>query len=355
MTIRDALETDLNNIAELADNNDLLIPPLDQAAFARMLSWLHASPPQGRRLEFVCDNEGKLIAHYGAVPFQYKVSDQYVVAGFAANIVIDKDARKKALFFPLQKHFANLYPALGYGFTYGVMTRAGVLKPHLAVGWKEVGDLNVYVKPVSAANIFSKLFPRLGFKKTIRLLACPFQFLFDRLTSLGATNVQIEQVKKFNPSHDDFLRHWTQSQSITAVRSSEILNWRFVEFAERNYKISIATKNGEMTGYVVTRVMPMKQFSCLAIVDLIALDADPSTIASLVKQCSHLAKEEQVDFISTVFPAHYNFKKLMIKKGFIPTKEKFTLVTRTPKDSELSLKKDIFKQWFINWFDHDFV
>lgn len=355
MTIRDALETDLNNIAELADNNDLLIPPLDQAAFARMLSWLHSSPPQGRRLEFVCEEEGKLIAHYGAVPFQYKVNDQYVMAGFAANIVIDKDARKKALFFPLQKHFANLYPALGYGFTYGVMTRAGVLKPHLAVGWKEVGDLNVYVKPVSAASIFSKLFPRFGFKKTIRLLVCPFQFLFDRLTSLGATNVQIEQIKKFNPSHDDFLCRWTQSQHITAVRSSEILNWRFVEFAERNYKISIATKNGKMAGYVISRVMPMRQFSCLAIVDLIAMNDDPSTIACLVKQCSLLAREEHVDFISTVFPGHYNFKKQMIKKGFIPTKEKFTLVTRTPLESKLSLNKDIFKQWFVNWFDHDFV
>lgn len=355
MIIRDALETDLNNIAELADNNGLLIPPLDQAAFARMLSWLHAYPPRGRRLEFVCEEEGKLIAHYGAVPFQYKVNDQYIMAGFAANIVIDKDARKKALFFPLQKHFANLYPELDYGFTYGVMTRAGVLKPHLAVGWKEVGDLNVYVKPVSAANIFNKLFPRLNFKKTIRLLASPFQFLFDRFTSFSPTNTHIEQVKRFDPSHDDFLRRWTQSQSITAVRSSEILNWRFVEFAERNYTISIAKKNGEMTGYVVTRVMPMKQFTCLAIVDLIAPEDDPHTIASLVNQCSLLAKEKQVDFISTAFPAHYSFKKLMIKKGFIPTKEKFTLVTRTPKDSELTLKKDIFKQWFINWFDHDFV
>jgi hypothetical protein len=110
-----------------------------------------------------------------------------------------------------------------------------------------------------------------------------------------------------------------------------------------------------MTGYVVARVMPMKQFTCLAIVDLIALEDDPHTIASLVNQCSLVAKEEQVDFISTAFPAHYSFKKLMIKKGFIPTKEKFTLVTRTPKDSELTLKKDIFKQWFISWFDHDFV
>lgn len=355
MIIRDALETDLNNIAELADNNDLLIPPLDQAAFTRMLSWLHAHPPRGRRLEFVCEEEGKLIAHYGAVPFQYKVNDQHMMAGFAANIVIDKDARKKALFFPLQKHFANLYPELGYGFTYGVMTRAGVLKPHLAVGWKEVGELNVYVKPVSAANIFNKLFPRFGFKKTIRLIANPFQYLFDRFTSLGATNTDIEQVKRFDPSHDDFLSRWTQSQPIAAVRSSEILNWRFVEYAERNYKISIAKKNGEMTGYVVTRVMPMKQFTCLAIVDLIALEDDPHTIASLVNQCSLLAKEAQVDFISTVFPEHYSFKKLMIKKGFIPTKEKFTLVTRTPKDSVLTLKKNNFKQWFINWFDHDFV
>lgn len=355
MTIRDAIDADLSNIAELADNNDLLIPPLDQAAFARMLSWLHASPPKGQRLEFVCEEDGILIAHYGAVPFQYKVNAQYVIAGFAANIVIDKEARKKALFFPLQKHFANLYPALGYGFTYGVMTRAGVLKPHLAVGWKEVGDLNVYVKPVSAGSIFSKLFPQLGFSKTIKFFAAPFQYLFDCVTSFGRSSVQIEKIQRFDQTHEDFLRGWTCSQAITAVRSSEILNWRFVEFSERNYKISIARKNDAFTGYVVTRVMPMKQFSCLAIVDLIAMDDDPSTIAGLIKHCDQIAKAEGVDFISTAFAQHYAFKKLMTRKGFIRTKEKFTLVTRTPKDSDLSLRADIFSQWFINWFDHDFV
>jgi hypothetical protein len=139
------------------------------------------------------------------------------------------------------------------------------------------------------------------------------------------------------------------------VRSTEILNWRFVEFSERNYKISIARKNGEVTGFVVMRVMPMKQFSCLAIVDLIAMNDDPSTIAGLIKHCDQIAKAEGVDFISTAFAQHYAFKKLMTRKGFIKTKEKFTLVTRTPKDSDLSLKANVFSQWFINWFDHDFV
>ncbi len=355
MTIRDARDADLSNIAELADNSDLLIPPLDQAAFVRMLSWLHASPPKGQRLEFVCEEDGKLIAHYGAVPFQYKVNDEYLIAGFAANIVIDKEARKKALFFPLQKHFANLYPTLGYGFTYGVMTRAGVLKPHLAVGWKEVGDLNVYVKPVSAGGIFCKLFPHLGFSKTIKFLASPFQYLFDSVTAFGGKSVQIEHIQRFDQTHEDFLRRWTSTQVITAVRSTIILNWRFAEFIERNYKIFIARKDGVFTGYVVTRVMPMKQFSCLAIVDLIAMDDDLSTIAGLLKHCDQIAKTEGVDFISTAFTQHYAYKKLMMRKGFIKTKEKFTLVIRTPKDSNLSLRANIFSQWFINWFDHDFV
>jgi hypothetical protein len=96
--------------------------------------------------------------------------------------VIDESVRKKALFFPLQKHFVGLLGSLGYDFSYGLMTRPPVLKPHLAVGWKKIGELKVFARPVAAGRIVSKLFPKLGFQKTFDYLSRPFQWLFDALT-----------------------------------------------------------------------------------------------------------------------------------------------------------------------------
>jgi hypothetical protein len=117
----------------------------------------------------------------------------------------------------------------------------------------------------------------------------------------------------------------------------------------------MAQRDGQIAGYVVLREMPMKQFSCLAIVDLIAFRNDTETVAALLKCCSQYAKRQKVDFISTVCANHYAFKALMLRKGFIPTKEKFALVVRTPKEGSLVLPASIFKDWFISWFDHDFV
>ena len=355
MPFRNATDQDLPSIAELADHNGLLIPPLDQAAFTRMLNWLHTQAPTGKRLEFIYEEDGKALAHFGAVPFAMKVKQERLLAGFAANIVIDQDARKKALFFPLQKHFVNLFPTLGYSFAYGVMTRAGVLKPHLAVGWKEIGALKVYARPVSAGMIFTKLFPKLGFKRTIETLAKPFQWLFDTATLTGKSKVEVTEVVGFDSSHDKFLEAWTNKQDITAIRSADILNWRFVAFKERNYRITVAHRNGIFCGYLVTRNMPMKQFSSLAIVDVVAMDDDEETASTLLNHCAKIAKQENVDFISTAFPKHYCFRKLLQRKGFIETKEKFTLVIRIPKESELAIQPADFNRWFISWFDHDFV
>ncbi len=356
---RNALEQDLPNIARLADENALLIPPLDQAAFVRMLRWLHVdseTAAQGApRLQFVYDEGGQVLAHFGAIPFRFKFNERQLLAGFAANIVIDETIRKKALFFPLQKHFVGLLEPLGYDFAYGLMTRPLVLKPHLAVGWKKIGELKVFARPISAGQIVGKLFPKLGMHRILDYAGRPFQFIFDCLTVKGRNRIQVGEVKRFDETFEPFLSTWTQQQQVAASRSVDILNWRFLGFAERNYKITVARRNGEICGYVVTRKMPMQQFETLAIVDLLALDDDNDTISALLNAAAELAATERVDLLTTAFAEHYQFCPLLRRKGFIATREKFTLVTRAPKGSDLELDANIFKHWFINWFDHDFV
>ena len=352
---RDALDTDLNDIAVLANDNALLIPPLDQPAFARMLRWLHFDLAKAPRLQIVYEEDGKILAHYGAVPFSVKVRKENLFGGFAANIVIDETARKKALFFPLQKKFVELLSQRGFDFSYAMVTRTPVLKPHLAVGWKAIGELKVFARPVAAGRIISKLYPRFGFRRTLDYVAKPVQYLFDCLTVKGLNRIEISEVSRFDSSFDSFLTRWMDSQEIAAVRSTAILNWRFVGLVERNYRITVARRKGKICGYMVTRKMPMKQFSTLAIVDLIALDEDKAAVAALMNASVPIAAKEKVDLVTTAFPAHYRFCQLLYRKGFISTSEKFTLITRLPQDSTITFNQNDFKRWFINWFDHDFV
>ena len=368
---RDALDADLPDIAVMADANALLIPPLDQAAFVRMLRWLHedvviasgvrstadtaAVLANAPRLQMVYEEDQKILAHFGAIPFAMKFGDQRLLSCFAANIVIDESARKKALFFPLQKHFVGLLGSLGYDFSYGLMTRPPVLKPHLAVGWKKIGELKVFARPVAAGRIVSKLFPKLGFQRTLDYLSRPFQFVFDALTVKSRHQVVLTEVERFDASCEIFLGQWTTSQDIAAVRSVDVLNWRLCGFADRHYKITLARRAGQVCGYMVTRVMPMQQFFTLAIVDLVAMDSDRETASALWDASAALAKRAEVDVLTTAFAEHYPFRLLLRRKGFIETPEKFTLVTRVPKASTLELDASIFKRWFINWFDHDFV
>ena len=368
---RDALDADLPDIAVMADANALLIPPLDRAAFVRMLRWLHEDvviAPGVRstadtavvvtnapRLQMVYEEDQKILAHFGAIPFAMKFGDQRLLSCFAANIVIDESARKRALFFPLQKHFVGLLGSLGYDFSYGLMTRPPVLKPHLAVGWKKIGELKVFARPVAAGRIVSKLFPKLGFQRTFDYLSRPFQFVFDALTVKGRHQVVLTEVDRFDASCEVFLSQWTASQDIAAVRSVDVLNWRFCGFAERNYKITMARRAGQVCGYMVTRVMPMQQFLTLAVVDLVAMDSDRETVSALLDAAAALARKSKVDVLTTAFAEHYPFRSLLRRKGFIETPEKFTLVTRVPKARTLELDASIFKRWFINWFDHDFV
>jgi hypothetical protein len=360
MAFRSVNNSDLKKIADLADDNGLLLPPIDKEQFIIMLKWLYDFPPKGNRLEFIYDDNGKALAHYGAVPFEFKIQTNKILAAFACNIVIDKEARKKALFFPLQKHFAKLLTELGYGFAYGVMTRPKVLAPHLSVGWKEIGKLNVYARPVNFSNILVKLFPNtftnVIFKKIIELISLPVQKLFNLITKTLKFNnsIIINEINNFNGAHDVFLNKWMNSQSITSVRSSEILNWRFNLLSNRNYIILTAHNLNGFCGFIVVREIPIRQFKSLAIVDIIAMKDDSKTVSTLLDYCLLIAKKNNVDFISTAFPTHYCFLNILYRKGFIKTDEKFTLVVRSDDENLKNILED-FNSWHISWFDHDFV
>ena len=93
---RDALDTDLNDIAVLANDNALLIPPLDQPAFARMLRWLHSDLAEAPRLQIVYEEDGKILAlkvhnlaNVGAYPGMTGVAIQLLIGPWVQSSVYD--------------------------------------------------------------------------------------------------------------------------------------------------------------------------------------------------------------------------------------------------------------------------
>lgn len=353
--IRDVEDGDHDAIANLAYKNELLLEDLAPSTFSRMLTWLHSKSDIGKRVQILAQIPSGVIAHYGGVPFKMRWHGTSISTILASNLVVDKNYRKNSPFFGLQKEFIKSYQEKGYAFAYGAITREGILNPHLRVGWKSLGALHVHVRPIALSFIFGKL---VNNSVISRLFKFPLQLLqkfWDIIFFLSQNNVKVSEEVVFDGSISDSLDDWMNKKKICAVRSVESLNWRFSDFQDRDYRLFIAYVNSLPVGYLVARLMPMKQFLSVAIVDLVIFKDDKKVFNALMKRCITFAHQNNADLVASALTDHDGLRNFFRRAGFFKSREKFTIVGHFPKNGKIKFSEFLFSDFHLNWFDHDYV
>jgi hypothetical protein len=354
--IRDARDDDLPAVARVAARSDLLVGDLDERAFPAMLSWLYVDAPPGIRLQVVAEHDGAVVAHYGASPIRYKLDGETCLAGFASNLVIDREHRAGMLFLSLQAHLHREYRKRDFRFIYGLITRANVLEPHLRTGWRKIGTIPVYAKPfdfpaAASSAVSSPLLRRLAH---VPLRAA--EAVWKARWSLAArTTVRVEEVRALGSDAEAFLARFTASHAVTAVRDAQTLDWRFARYRERGYRTFAARRGEEFVGYVVTRIMPMKHLRAMALVDLAFDPQDREAGAALLGRCDAEAIRARVDVAAAIVNPHSPFAAWLRRFGYLRSPEQFTLVVHAPKTMSPPLDETTFARWHVTWFDHDYV
>jgi hypothetical protein len=353
--IRDVYDSDYEAIADLADKNELLLEGLTTTIFSRMLKWLHGNSGTCRRVQILAQSHDGVLAHYGGVPFKMKWFEKSISAVLASNLVIDKNFRKQSPFFALQKEFIKSYQEKGYSFAYGVITREGVLNPHLRMGWKSLGALHVYARPISLNLIFKKLEVNYLIYGLAKYPLKLIQKIWDVIFFLNQKNVKVFEEINFNHSLSAQLGYWMSKKLICSKRSIDTLNWRFCEFEDRNYRIFIANINSISAGYMVVRLMQMKGFLSVAIIDIVVFNDDKNVFKALVNKSILYARQSNAELVVSAITDHDGLKNSFQRSGFVKTREQFTIVGHFPKNGRLKFSEFNFSDFHINWFDHDYV
>ncbi len=356
MKIRDARDEDAGAIARMAEDSDLLVGELTSANFASLLAWLYADAPPQVRLQFVAEHEERVVAHYAAVPFLYKLFGETCVAGLASNLVIEREHRAGMLFLSLQSYLQREYRKKEFRFVYGLVTRKNVLEPHLRMGWKKIGVVPVYAKPFNFPAVAASAL-RSGAVRTLAHVPLKAAEAVWKLRWSGrARGITVDEVPRFEADTDAFLADFTAARAVAAVRTREILNWRFASYPERAYRIFVARERGRVVGYVVTRRMAMKHLQALAVVDLAFDPACERVGAALLQRCDREAMLARADVAATILNPHSPFARYLRRFGYLRTPESFTLVVHAPKDASApSFGAELFSSWHVTWFDHDYV
>lgn len=359
MNIRQAEHRDISNIRDLFHRNQFSDPSLRAEDFEKCYCWLFRDNPAAVQFSLVADHEGTLLAHTGMMPIRYQSTSGELVGGLGSNLVVDEAARKGMLFFQLQSKYLREYSKANISFAYGLVNKGPVLETHLRTGYTRVADLPVLARPYRFSKLVQHVFPN----PLLSILCRPFVWVADRLVACSYVRVDkridIQEIIRFDKDADDFLQRQMKLLDFAAVRTRETLNWRFVNPEFRGYKLFAAYENAKMLGYVVIRLMDMRQFKTLAVVDLLVENGREDVARALLVKVHQLAKEFRVDLATTMVPIGSKLQKYFSRFGYLKTPEQFTLIIAQPKGKAVldipEIVRNFSKKWYITWFDHDFV
>jgi hypothetical protein len=311
---------------------------------------------------FADDPAGRSVAHYGLAELLYRIDGQPVRGGMVCKLAIDAAYRHEPVFMSLTVQLLRGYAAHGLQFAQALANRGGLLAFHLAFGFTEIGDVPIFAKPFRFRRIAGELLPHwasVAATPVLRLAEAGYRALLR--IRLGASRaargpVRVERVTRLDPSAltPDPSTFLAGRFRYFADRSVEALQWRFFDSPARDYRFYTIRRDGVFLGYFVLRPMTMRGFRTLAIVDLCFDFRRRDVVRAVFREIDRVALECDVD-LCAMLVGSAEVEALLRRALYRRSPEHFTFVVHEPKKTGLGVARSAMQDWYVTWFDHDFV
>ena len=349
--IKSAAAKDIHKIYSLRSQT-LNDNKYNSASYQKFWEWVFMNNPRRIFHVLIGLNKSSIIAQAGLIPVDFYFNGKNITGGFFCELMVRNDFRNTLLFFNIEKRLIDTYKSKNIDFIYGLINKKKVLKAHLALGYRRVGLIPVFVRPINLKNIFNKL---INDKILIFILKPVFLIIEYLMNNYNykktELNIIFEKVNEFSKEMNSINLRMEKQFDIFPLKNKKILNWRFVDSPNRQYNIYLVKKKSKILGYYVSRKTKMKNFNVLAIVDLFIFDNEDGTVQAILNHINDKSSIANVDFIGCMMNPKNPVLKLFKKNLFIRTNQTFTLITHGLKGSS----EKLFQNWFITWFDHDVV
>jgi hypothetical protein len=352
--IRDCSAEDVPGIAALQrDVDPELQLPAEQ--FIAFWQWLCRDSPFGAAKSLVgTDGGGEVIAHEAVVPFPVERDGRQLASGLPCQLVVARHFRGKPVFLQMELRLMSEYPRSGIDFVAGIV-RDRILRAHLALGFRVVGQLPVYARPYRVASLARHyLGPGLRYgmlKPLLHAAEWPLRICL----SGPVRRVEVARIEAFDDEAAASLEAVSRQLGMHTRRSAALLNWRFFDCPDRSYQVYLARGVTPGLGYVALRPMRMHDFEALAVVDLVFPPDRPDVGRALLRQMHRVALETRVDLAACMLNPASPLLPVLRRFGFLRTPEAFSLVVHQPKGSPMPVDAETFQHWHYTWLDHDYV
>ena len=229
-------------------------------------------------------SKGRIVAFLGAIPYLFKIGERFERATWLMDYISLPEFRSKGLWIAYKVFLGRAVMVGAPNTEVAYRTFKGMGKRHRA-GEIDIGTYRHLVKFIEIDHL----------SEVKRLLALrPFVAVANRIWKILSAicwsnfsrwrkpSVKIEPVRRFDSELDELWERACLDYEIIPKRSSDYLNWRYLDHPDNNYFNFVAKRDGQVCGYLVLHAVKLKSGEGGRIVDILAGRQDEEAFRTMV-------------------------------------------------------------------------
>ncbi len=263
----------------------------------------------------VAEHENRMIGQYALMPIPLLINAKAKNGALSLHTMVDPDYRGKGLFTLLANELfesgnctSNATLAIGFP---NQNSYPGFVRK---LGWQHIGDLDLLILPVDfletlkryKPNLINKPFvkPALKYLEKMHTLIWRSEFRNSRL--------QINKVVRFDSKFDDlFAQSMEQFKANRLNKTSEYMNWRYIDCPNVDYQCYELSESGNLTSMVALSVNNNRG----VIVDVVS--GSSADYLDAIKFAVDALRKQNVNYILAWQNSYYHALPRINKFGFI--------------------------------------
>lgn len=272
-------------------------------------------------------------------PVKLKIEDQFYTAFWGGDTIVLPVCRGQGVAKKIMQGQIDHAK-----FMIGIRAHPITFKIARKLGYKTLDPVPIYRRVVRFDNyiFFHHLMRATKSKPVINRLVKTLWdgFRFDKLIGtvtsviLGARNLierqpkkesrtDIQEIQHFDDKIDQLWLSTNHQYDVIVKRDKEFLNWRYSWHTTLNYRKFIATRDGEVKGYIVLRKQEPGERNFGIIVDLYASRYDQQTIVDLLRHALYFFAKDVVAIVCAI--SIKEFQSALSNFGFMKMESAFPI------------------------------
>jgi predicted N-acetyltransferase YhbS len=352
--VREFRDSDLSGIAALQEHVDPELR-LTSEAFAALWDWLYRRNVMGPLVVVVAEtSDGTIVGHEGLMPFALSCREERLLGGISCNLIVATEQRQTLLFPRIVRALIKRHRPAGFDVIYGP-ARPKIAEALQVLGYRNVGALPVYVRPFIFGPFIAHAVGNPALRRALMPLGRMAAAAVNSFRPRRLKTIEVRQVESISEALGAFAKTATAQFPIHAVRSRDIMAWRFFGLPDRSYTIVEALKGGDIVGYAALRRMNMLGFDTLAIVDILFSLEQPEVGRALMRAVHDEAVRLNVAAAACMVGDGSPLIPMLRRAGYLRAPEGFSMVVHETATESPRFSVDALRSWYVTWYDHDYV